>query len=160
MTPDEELQSALNAAYFYLKFRPRSRKEVETYLIKKSALFNWSEEIVGRALESLERNKYINDQSFVEWFVSSRNSSKQKSEYLLRGELLRFGIDKSLLDIYFAENTQDDVTLATQALQTRWNRLHELSPRDRLQKAAVFLQRRGFSWETIKKVVDKLEQNR
>lgn len=160
MTPDEELQSALNVAYFYLKFRPRSRKEVETYLIKKSTLFNWSEEIVGRALKSLERNKYINDQSFVEWFVSSRNSSKQKSEYLLRGELLRFGIDKSLLDIFFAENTQDDVTLATQALQTRWNRFQELSPRDRLQKAAVFLQRRGFSWETIKKVVDKLEQNR
>ena len=41
---NEDLIPLLDKAYFFLKFRPRSEKEVRDYLYKKIANKNWSRE--------------------------------------------------------------------------------------------------------------------
>jgi len=158
--PEEHFQAALSAAYFYLKFRPRSKKEVERHLLKKAKKYTWSSAVVQKALVSLEQNNFINDQDFVTWFVSSRNTGKPKSEFLIRGELLQVGIDKQLLDNYFMDNKQNEEENAYRAAKSKWGRMHDMNEKDRFKKSASFLKRRGFSWDVIKKVIDKLEQNR
>ncbi len=156
----DEIEEILNSAYFYLKFRPRTKKEVVAYLNKKATDRSWSEEGINKAVESLEKNKYIDDSAFTEWFVNSRNSSKPKGEYVLRGELMRMGVERELLDKYFIENKPDDTEMAYRAIASKWSRMGDLHPKERFRKVAALLQRRGFSWETIKKVVDKLEENK
>ncbi len=158
MSAKDDLNQALNFAYFYLKFRARTKKEIEKYLLKKGENLGWTTQTIEDALKILEEKKYIDDPAFINWFVSSRNSRKQKSQYVLKGELIRLGVEKQLIDEYFSENTQDETEMALNALQTRWRKISDLPKIDRFKKSASFLQSRGFSWETIKKVVDKLEE--
>jgi regulatory protein len=152
----EDVQRALNRAYFYLKFRPRTRKEVSDYLHKKSEKFyHWPDEVIDTALVLLEERGFINDRAFIESFVVSRNVTKPKSEFALRQEMMKVGVSKELLDEYFQESPTDEEALARKALAPRWSRYSPLSPKERFEKAASFLMRRGFQFSVAKKVIEE-----
>lgn len=154
-----QIQQALNRAYFFLKFRPRTEKEVTDYLNKKAEKFHWSSEVVEKAIQSLKEKKYINDADFVEVFVHSRSNLKPKSRYALSGELGKFGVAKETIDLFFEENPVDEDSLASDALKRRWAQYQRFSKQERFQKAAAFLSRRGFSYEIIKKTIQQFENN-
>ncbi|MBI4009170.1 RecX family transcriptional regulator [Candidatus Roizmanbacteria bacterium] len=157
MVSNDDLQVLLNYAYFYLKFRPRTKKEVRDYLNKKTEKRHWSRDLVEEAIKDLEQQNVINDKEFVRWFVEQRNISKPKSQFVLKGELLRFGIAKELIDEYFSQHTQPEEELAFHALQSKWRRFQSLSKKERFEKAAAFLSRRGFSFDLIRKTIKDLE---
>lgn len=159
MSEENDIQSALNSAYYYLKFRPRTKSEVEKNLIKKSITYKWSPAVIEKTILHLEEVNMINDRDFIEWFVSQRNKSKQKSNFALRNELMKHGIAKDLLDEYFSEHTQDEEELGYQALQKKWNRFKHYDHQTRLKKSAAFLASRGFSFEIVKKAIDRLEED-
>lgn len=152
------LQQALNHAYFYLKFRPRSKKEVTNYLSKKSEKYGWSKEVIEKAVQKLEKGRLINDSEFVSWFIESRTKSKPKSEFAMRSELFKFGIDKDLIDLYFTDNIPDEENLALRALGKKWTAFKDLPRQSRFQKATAYLGRRGFSFDIIKTALAKLEK--
>ncbi len=153
----EDLQGLLNYAYFYLKFRPRSKKEVKDYLLKKIKKRHWSTDSVAKVLSELEEQALVDDKAFVSWFIEQRNAAKPKSQFVLKGELLRFGIAKDLIDEYFNTNEQPEEELALKALQSRWRRFQTLPKKERFEKSASFLLRRGFSFDIIRKVISDLE---
>ena len=153
-----QVQKALNNAFFYLKFRPRSEKEVKDYLIKKAQKFFWPEEVVQQVLFSLKEKQLIDDVAFVEWFVEQRNAGKPKSQFALRHELQKFGIDREVVENFFQENPSEELELAYKALQPRWRRYQYLDKNERFKKAASFLSGKGFIFETIKKTIQKLEE--
>ncbi len=159
MSDQNKLQSALNSAYYFLKFRPRTKKEVERNLQKKSEKYGWSASIIEQTLKHLEEQKFINDAEFIELYVENRKKLKQKSVYALRNELMKLGINKELLDEYFAEHEQNEDELAYAALQNRWRKFQYLDKKTRFQKAASFLANRGFSFDIIKKTIAKYEEN-
>jgi regulatory protein len=150
MFPDELLQKALNFSYFYLKFRPRTKKEVEDYLNKKAKKYFFTPEIIEKALLELEEKKFINDREFVTWFIEQRNNGKPKGQPVLTGELLRLGINKDLIDEYFSINEVDELSLAKQALQKKPSLTD-------YQKAFNFLLRRGFGYEVIKITLKEMQ---
>jgi regulatory protein len=153
----EDLQELLNYAYFYLKFRPRTKKEVKDYLLKKIKTRHWSTSEVDLALKRLEDQSFINDEAFVTWFVEQRNKSKPKSEFAIRRELRRFGIEQEKIDKYFEKNLLDEESLAHKALVPRWKRLKSFDKRKRFEKAARFLLSRGFSYDILRKTIERLE---
>lgn len=154
---NEDLQSLINFAYFYLKFRLRTKKEVRDYLLKKIKKRHWSHDHVAQVIKNLEEQGLVNDEEFIRWFVESRNKSKPKSVYVLRRELRRFGIEQEQIDAYFEKNNLDEEFLAQKALSTRWHRFADLDKQKRFDKSAQFLLQRGFSYEIIKKTVEKME---
>lgn len=159
MNNKEDLQNLLNYAYFYLKFRPRTKKEIRDYLNKKIEKRHWPRDLVEKVIKDLEERSLINDKEFVKWFIEQRNLSKPKSRFILKGELLRFGVAKELIDEYFDTNPQPEEELALQALQSRWHRFRPLPKKERFEKSASFLTRRGFSFDIIRKVINTLEAN-
>lgn len=158
MESDDDLQTLLNYAYFYLKFRRRTKKEVRDYLNKKTVKRHWSRDLVGQAINQLEEQDLINDKEFVKWFVEQRNASKPKSRFVLKGELLHFGIEKDLIDDYFSKHEESEDELALKALQSRWRRFSTLSKKERFEKSASFLIRRGFSFDIVRRVINKIEE--
>jgi regulatory protein len=144
---DADLQRLLNKALFYLKFRSRSVSEMRQYLNKKIRMTHWSTAAVKKVIDYLSEVGLLNDKDFIRLFVEQRTANKPKGEYALRQELRRFGIDKNLIDEYFNSNPLDEEKLAEKALSSRWQRLKDLSPKKRFQKASQFLQRKGFSFE-------------
>lgn len=151
----KDVTKALNRAYFYLKFRPRTKREVILYLQKKSEkIYHWDPEVIDKVIELLEEEGLINDRAFIESFVSSRALIKPKGEFALRQELMKYGIDKDLLDEYFAEKPLMEEDLAGKAISTHWNRYKRFDKKTRFQKAVQFLMRRGFSFSVAKKVIE------
>ncbi len=145
MSPDQILQHSLNLAYFFLKFRPRTEKEIREYLKKKSKRFNLTLEIIETTINKLREENLIDDSQFVAWFIEQRNSAKPKSQFFLQQELLRFGIEKNLIDDYFLCHQPDELALAQKALQKKPSLLKNIKDKKQYQKAFNFLLRRGFS---------------
>lgn len=153
MSNDKGYQRALDFAYFYLKFRPRTKKEVVNYLNKKSEKYFFSQEIIDKIVKQLEELDLINDKKFIEWFVDQRNRAKPKSQFALTAELLHFGIEKDLINYFFQDSPQNEESLAQQALNKRWSQYSRLPKKECFQKSASFLSRRGFNFEIINKVI-------
>lgn len=155
---NENVQTLLNKAYFYLKFRLRSEKELRTFLEKKAKKLLFQNADIEEAMRILKEEKYIDDRQFISWFVEQRSDGKIKGIRLLRSELRRFGLDRDLINDYFDNANLDEESLALRLLQKKWHKYKELEKRKRFEKAAAFLMRKGFSFDETKEVIEKLEQ--
>ena len=133
-------RSALNSGLRLLARRPYSEKEVYNHLIR-----HWSEPDVNAAIAKLKELKFIDDAAFAAWYQESRLRSRPMSGKLLAFELKRKGISMTTND---DSMTMNDRQSAEEALGKKKN----LKTR---QQAMRFLASRGFSWDTIEKVLKK-----
>lgn len=152
----QDLQTILNSAYFYLKFRFRTEKEMRKFLEKKAEKRKWAKDLIEKAIEELKQQELIDDKKFIQMFVNDRLALKPKGEYVLKQELLKHGVEKELIDEYFANITINEDEIAYKILLSRWSRFKSLPREKRYQKAYSFLTLRGFSFETIRKTIDKM----
>lgn len=155
---DNKVLTALNLCYNLFRFRLRTRKEIEKYLVKKIPKYHFNQKEIDETVKELESEGLIDDKKFIAWFVESRIANKQKSQWVLKRELINHGIEKDLIDNYFAENLLDEENLAYEALKRRWHRWQSLHPQIRFKKTAGFLLRRGFNFTLIKKTIAKFEE--
>jgi len=153
---DDDLIPLLNLAFFYLKFRPRTIKETRDYLYKKVRTTHWSHEAVDEIINHLIKRKFLDDKEFVRFLVDSRTRTKVKGVFAIKQELFKYGVEKKLIDEYFAKIEIDEGALAEKILVKRWPRFRNLSPKKRFEKATSFLVRRGFKYETSKKSIEDL----
>ena len=159
MTEDKELlERAKNLAYFYLKFRPRTERELHEYLLKKKRRYKLTEDIIQKATDELKEEKLIDDKAFIAWHVGRRSRTKPKSRMLLTQELYKYGIPKEIIEGFFETNELQENELAKEALTTRWPRWINLPKEKRFQKAASFLKSRGFSYGVMKNTIAELEE--
>lgn len=154
---NDDLLPLLNKAYFFLKFRPRSEREVRDYLYKKVAKTHWSREAADKVIEKLKEQELIDDEKFIDWFVRMRTTLKPKGQRALVRELKLKGIKQDPIDKYFSVNTVDEETLAFDLLERRWARYKNLDSRKRFEKAVRYLMSRGFGYDLIKQTINKIE---
>ena len=98
------LQKALNRCYFFLKFRPRTEKEIKRFLFEKSAKYKLNKKTIDILLSKLKSQGYVNDKKFVDWFVLKRLTRKPKSSFLIKRELLNHGVTIKDIEDYFDKN--------------------------------------------------------
>lgn len=153
---DDDLIPLLNIAFFYLKFRPRTIKETRNHLYKKVRTTHWSHEAVDKIIDHLIELKFLDDQEFVRYLVESRIRTKIKGVFAIKQELSKYGVEKELIDEYFAKTEINEEALAEKILTSRWDRLKTLPKQKRFEKAMSLLQRRGFNYETSKKSFEDL----
>ena len=125
----------IDSALKFLSFRPRSRAEVERFLKTKTS----DTTSINQTISKLEKSNLINDEDFAKWLIESRPRSRPRGVRLLSQELKQKGIN---VDVKI-----DEPELAQKALAKK-------HPKSR-EQAIRFLQYRGFSWDTIAKVVKK-----
>lgn len=141
-----DFDKALNLAYYYLKFRPRTRREIELYLEKRANKYRFSPEVISGVLDQLIEQQYVDDKKFIEMYVGDRLAIKPRSIFLMKQELARLGVAKNLIDAYFDVHTPDDAATAVNLLQKRLHTFSRLPARERFTKAVSFLRRKGFSY--------------
>jgi len=155
----DDLQFLFKKALFFLKFRPRTEKEVFDYLFKKIKNTHYSTDDVKKVIEKLKDIGLLNDKKFIEEYVSFRLKNNPKSQRILQFELLKKGVNKDLIDEYFSQNQVDEEGLAFSLLKKIWLRWLDFDEKKRFKKALDFLARRGFNFETAKKTIEKLSQS-
>lgn len=145
-------QTPFNRALKYLSFRSRSVKEIYDYLIKKE----YSEKDTNEAIRQLIDLKFLNDDDFARTFTQNRQR-KGKSKKIISFELKLKGISKDTSQdvLEFANN---DYKTAVEYISKRFKQFERYDPEEKQKKIISRLRSRGFDWDTISKVLKKVNE--
>lgn len=120
------------------------------YLIKKK----YSEEEVNQTLKQLVELHFLDDEDFAHLFAESRQR-KGKSKRLISYELKQKGIRKEQVEKTL-ETVESDYKTALQYIQKRIRQFEKMESEERTRKITSRLAMRGYNWDTIKKVLNKI----
>ncbi len=162
-----EVGKLMERMYRLWNIRPRSEKEVRNYLKNLSfkRKLKGQEEISPMVIESLKdklkKKGMLSDEQFAKMWVEARRKSKQKSKIALKAELYQKGIDHELIDEVLDEEItpESEEQLAKQALEKKMRVWKNLPISEFKKKSYEFLMRRGFEYEIVKGVVEKIIQS-
>lgn len=112
---------------------------------------------VEATIEKLKELKFLNDEEFAKWWIEQRQNSRGRGKMVIKQELSQKGIDRSLIDATF-EDSQDDYKTAKTVFEKYQHRFEGLDYKDFYRKAGSFLQRRGFSFDVVKKILDEYKK--
>jgi regulatory protein len=134
-----------------------SQKEILDKLTRK----NFTNEEIKGVIDFLIDKQFIDDKRFALAFLKDRLSFKPKSRYLLNLELQRKGIAPKIIEEVWQEldNERDfsDLDSALQIARQRLRQYQKYPPELIAKKLEGLLSRRGYSYQTIKKVIAFLE---
>lgn len=146
---------AWNAALRLLEVRPRTEHEIRDRLRRKEFLPEQIDRVIGR-LRELE---LLDDAQFARLWVANRQNLSPRGAHALRQELRAKGVDRVVADDVIANSTDAESESAACAEVAR-RALHKYANApDRAtfqRKLGGFLQRRGFSFETMKPILAEL----
>lgn len=155
---EEETKKAERAAYHYLSYRPRTRKEMNEYLKGKGLALPTIEHTINKLLSE----GYLDDRYFAQKWVSERLRLKKKGPLLLKEELKQKGISSALVEeaLHSIEH-EDQIEACLPLAEKKWNQLQNkcIDRREQKHKLIGYLQRRGFSFDVIQSVVHRLEES-
>lgn len=147
---EDTINKAVERGVRFLSYRPRSIQEVRRNLVKHET----AESVIELALERLINLGYLDDRAFAKYWLENRDTFKPRGPMALRHELRQKGIDNGIVDELLSD--LDVFTSAYRAAQPRLNRLRGLDQKTFKHKINTFLQRRGFTYGTIREVIEQL----
>ena len=109
-------------------------------------------------IEKLKQKGLINDLEFAKSWVMARRKSKQKGIKALKAELFQKGIAREIVEeVVSGQGTGDsEEELAKIALEKKMRVWQNLPPMKLKKKAYEFLMRRGFEYEVVRSIVEKV----
>jgi len=147
---EEALQQAVDRAFNYLSFRPRSREEVRRYLRRKET----PPEMIDTVLERLERLNLVNDRDFASFWVETREQFNPRGAHALKNELRMKGVARDVTDeIVDEEKDEERALLAGRKKALPLVRVPTTDYATFSRRLGSFLQRRGFSYEISARTV-------
>jgi len=147
---EEKREKALNSALKFLSFRSRSIKEVRDFLSKKGL----PEKEIENLINYLVELGFLDDKKFAKTWIEERQKYKNKSRLALKLELQKKGVKPEIIEELLNESS-NDYEIAKEFIKKKRARFANLDWDSFVQKAAGGLRQRGFSWDTIKKVIDE-----
>jgi regulatory protein len=148
----EELRRARESALTLLDYRARTEKELERRLLQKG----YPEDVVAQVITQLENVDLINDERFAANWVASRVASRPMGRTRMTWELRRKGIASETVDEALSQVDADkEFEMALELAEQRLGG-EKLKDPESKRKLAGFLQRRGFYWDIVSRILDRL----
>lgn len=150
----EQLKKARDYAHLLLKFRLRSVSELREKLAKRG--------FDGNIIESLvldfTRGGLLDDARFAKYWIQDRINLKPTGRLKLRFELQQKGIAENDIAAALAdiENQIDEYKMAKDLAQRKFSHMGHLERLVAKRRLFGFLQRRGFPYDVVKKVVGEV----
>ncbi|CAN5667138.1 recombination regulator RecX [soil metagenome] len=146
---------AREAALVLLSFRPRTRSELRGRLIRK----DFPEEVAEETVAALVEKGLVSDDSFAEVFVRDRTRLRPKGKRRLVQELRAKGVDAetahAAVEEVWEREEVSELDLAREAA-AKWSPRAGEEPLRARRRLFGFLQRRGFSGDAIRQVMDEV----
>ena len=153
LAQQDEEEIVYKRALLLLKFRKRSRSEMERRLLEKG----FPEDLVARTVERLEQQGLIDDEILVQCWRQDRESFRPKGKRLLAVELKRAGVAPQIVEDGLKD--VDDRQSAYQAAEKKARLWAGLDYDEFRKKLSAYLSRRGYDWGVIHEVVQRLWQD-
>lgn len=134
-----------------MRFRPRSVKEMAQRLKQKGHRGF----IIARTIDELKDVRMLDDKVFARLWIGDRISLKPAGRSLIVRELKAKGLDDKSIESAFEEykGSFDEYEIAAPLARRKAERLKGLGAEKSKKKLFDFLNRRGFSYNTIWKVI-------
>jgi regulatory protein len=152
---DDEVDRALSATLNFLSFRPRSRREIETYLRRRKLDDTAASEVLAR----LDRIGLLDDREFARFWVENRLTFRPRGTRALRAELAQKGIDREISDEAVAA-IEDEEPIALDVARKKAKSYAALDDREFVRRMLGHLQRRGFAYGVAARVTRQLQDER
>ena len=122
--------------------RPHSEREIRDYLKRKTD----DPDLVEVLVKKLAGKDFVDDKSFCKLWIANRRRLGY-SRYVIRGELIKKGIDKDLIteELKVVETDQEALQIILAKKKNKYP--------DR-QKLIAYLASRGFSYPDIKQALE------
>jgi regulatory protein len=155
----ESDNKAWHAALRLLEARPRAEREIRDRLRRKQ----FEPEQIDATIARLRDLGLLDDAQFARLWVANRAATSPKGAQALRYELISKGVDRQIAG-EIVEDALDPAAEAEMCEQVARKALprYASSP-DRAtfqRKLGGLLQRRGFAWDTVGPVLERLWQER
>lgn len=157
-----DLLLAKEIAYKFLSYKPRTQKEIE----EKLKLKGFSDDIISKVIDDIKRYGFINDLEYTRNFVLNRLRSKTLGKIALKQILLSKGIPNETIEQVLAEreNLIDEFEIALELAEKKLKQIKSSRGKkgdknEQKRKIYEFLARRGFTWDTISRVINTIFNN-
>ena len=106
-----------------------------------------------RPFARLVEHHYLDDEEFARYWLENRSRFRPRSAKAIRYELRQKGVDREAIDAALEGMDEDDAAWDAAASKLdRWRNL----PEDEFErKLSGFLARRGFSFATVRRTVQR-----
>lgn len=138
----------LSAAFRLLSYRPRSEMELRRRLQRR-----FDGGIVDRTIRRLEPKGMVDDAAFAAYWRENRDSFRPRSKKMLAQELRQKGVDAEVI-----RDTLRDINDEESAYRAALGKVRALEKDYSIfrHKLGAFLVRRGYSYDVVKRTVERL----
>jgi regulatory protein len=147
----------------YCLMRPHSSREIRDYLYRKTLSKKVksrqtgkvkdkpgvSSAVTNRVFERLTEKGYIDDEKFARFWIENRHRRKGASLRKLRAELAAKGVEKNIVEKCIDESDRNETNELRKVIEKKRNKY------DNEQKLITYLARQGFSYDSIKQVLNE-----
>lgn len=153
--PQTALADAKRIVFRFLKFRPRSEKEVVDKLADKG----FTPGTIDPAMEFFRTKKFLDDQMFARGWITSR-LKKPFGMTRIRRELKQKGISDEIInqETPLALLEYDEVAAAAELAKHRLAKYKGIDKLKAKRRIYEYLIRRGFGFNTVARVVNQLNR--
>ncbi len=146
----DDVARALDRAVRLLARRPYSTVEIRRNLHSKQ----FAAPTIDEVLAKLEDLGYVDDRAFAQYWIENREQFRPRSPRALAHELRQKGLPDPLIREALAG--LDGQESAYRAGTDYLRRLHGLTQEEFRRKMSAYLGRRGFEYDIVRDVVDRL----
>lgn len=148
----EEQNKVTNHALNLLSFRQRSEKEIYTALKRK----DYEEVYIEKAIEYCKNQKYLDDRAFAEAFIKDKLNINKLGEQRIKYELQKKGVSQAIIDDVLVLDRDDQFEAAFQLAEKKLPFYRNDDKNAVYRKLSGFLQRKGYSFEIVSKVMREI----
>lgn len=148
MQAETEKSVALDKALTHISDSMKTEKQIRDFLAKKG----YVEAIISFVVEKMKSYGYIDDEQYCRAYISG---SKGKSRRQIEAKLISVGVDRQAVDAALEDFEEDEREVV--ALLEKYLRGKQRS-RENLNKGIRYLVGKGYSFETAKSAVEKLDE--
>lgn len=146
-------QECFDHAMRYIEKRMQSRKELEQKLTRQE----YGPAVIASVLDQLTEMNYVNDARFAESRAESAAKYKHHGPNRARMELAKKGVERetarqAVEQVY---ESHDSMATARDLARKKMKSLARLEPHVARRRLMGMLLRRGFTFDTIKPVIDE-----
>lgn len=150
-------ERAFRLAVYYLSYRPRTKHEMSTYLMKKG----YEDTTINKILEKLSYYKYIDDKQYAMNYISNAIEAQKKSANTVKSELIKRGIPSEIIENCISIFSYEINSEIAKKISIKYFYQKSDLPYKQLKNRLYqLLARKGFTREIINDCLNYLERDR
>ena len=144
---------AMSIALYALAPRAKSRDELFKQLLKRGV----DADNANAVLDSLELQGLLNDLEFAKLWSESRQRAKKLSKRVIASELRTKGVSQDIINEVIEEiDDESEYRTAFSLAMRKYSTMSRLEPEVQIRRVQSLLQRKGFAFSTISRVIREL----